>query len=590
MNQPSSPQGISARFGLGVILALTVSVLGPAACTNEPPSSAAIPCDDSRDCPGGQFCGCGGYCVTPTGCEQDNDCCANELCEDGLCLERFDCYSDSECSDGSICQGCACLPPACDTNQDCGGDRLCDAGACLSASAHPCLGDCTEAQACDPLSDICIDLPAACEDVQCEIGQTLLLDGVDERIGPGCYLNPPCICSQTRDPPVGAMGTEFSAVLIGQTRFGILAHDHTYGDLVYLEADQNGELTEPRYIDGIPDEPARGDPTGNRQGIYGEGPERGSMPSAASLNGQLGVTYHDETNLELRFARQVADTLWESSVVDNLGETGPHSSLLGLSQGQWAVAYFARQLEESHLRLAVSNNSAPFGPSDWSFTIVDSGPYQSTLTPELPIATGLFPAMAEHNSQLFISYYDRDQKELRLAYGSIGGSFSVLTVDTGQTRSEMPDSGDVGLFSAIAFTSSGTVALTYLDQISGQIWYAELDLTVEEGDVFVVGPEEVDPGRQTTPPALVGPGLMLAFDPAGRAVVAYQDTTEGDLVIAYRGNDAWEQTRAFNVGVGGFSPHIFPNHSEGIWALHGVLTEEPRTIAEGIDVRLVPHL
>ncbi|MBN1944330.1 MAG: hypothetical protein JW797_01585 [Bradymonadales bacterium] len=571
-------EGASIRTGwLPVLLALTCVGAWLAACSDDAPDSFTVSCVDTRDCPSGQYCFCGGICVTPTRCENNGDCCDNENCQSGLCLQQNICSNDNECSRKRTCQSCFCAPRSCSTDEQCDPDEICDGGACLDAQEFPCLGACDGIETiCAPVRDACVPFPESCRQLTCGPGETPILAGVSERLGPSCQQPPRCVCGRSREVPPGYLGMEFSALYLGGLSFAALAYDLRYGDLVYLVFSGTEIAGQPFYLDGVPAVPPRGSLDGRRGGVYEPGPDRGRMPSAAAGSGTLAVAYRDATDGDLWFAQSSTTGQWQTSLVEFAGDTGYYPSLAHRNSDGWSVTFFALDAGQSALRLATTSVESPSGPTDWLVSTLDSGPGELLAGTDLPRGTGLFPSLAMVNGELFVAYYDGLWGDLRLARVDTAGSAETFLLDTGATRSSIADAGDVGIAIDLEPAPDGTLKIAYVDRISSEVWFASVDLSQPSTEPLQLTepPELVDPGRDASPPLLVGGGgIDLAFDGQGQPMIAYQDNTNGDLILATRSGQGWVRNPIASEGVAGFSPHLFPGVEGQTWILFGQVTD-----------------
>ena len=574
---------------------LATVVLLLCACGDDPPVSAEIPCEENRDCPARQLCSCAGFCYAPADCEESSECCVDEECQDGLCTVRSECGSDSECSGDRVCLQCVCLPRACSESADCLADEICEGGICFEIETAPCEG-CAPGLVCDPVGGLCLPMPPHCGDFECQPGETVILTGIAERLGPTCDLRSDCACTEAREIPRGQFGTEFSALHVRSTEFMVLAHDRRYGDLVYYTFEGETEDAEVEYIDGVPDSPATGDPAGPRDGISDPGSEVGGSPSAAWLegpaSGELGVAYRNDTAQTLRFARRYADGRWEISTVDADGDTSSGASLISLGDRRWAVAYSSRSFSNSSLRLAISDNDAPYGPRDWQPIDLARGNAEPATMEDVPEATGLAPSMVRLGSNIYVAFYNGIEGNLELVHGPVYGPFEHVILDSGLPASGIEDAGDVGLYADLVVTPGGGLAVGYLDRISGEVLFGIIDLAgIDDEDTlgFTDAPEVVDPGRHAQPPLLVGPDLTIVYNAEEMPLVAYQDTSQGDLVVAFPSGDDWERTTVSRQGASGFSPHLFPNLGDSTWVLQGIIEDRGNgDLIERIDARPTP--
>jgi hypothetical protein len=147
--------------------------------------------------------GCGG---------KKKRCCKGLTCTDGTCLKPAapECDSDNDCGANEICQNGSCVPePECDSDNDCDDNEICDAGVCLCPEIEDgrCIRRCESGVDCPGASE--------CTNLSPEDAQTIV-DGACVDIGilicsvPPCTANSECsaneICVMLRcdgDIPVG---------------------------------------------------------------------------------------------------------------------------------------------------------------------------------------------------------------------------------------------------------------------------------------------------------------------------------------------------------------------------------------------------
>lgn len=147
------------------------------------------PCDDNRDCLGGEVCRdglCREACDPGLACEGPLPVCDALL---GYCVE---CLDADDCSDGAICRDRRCVAPSCRTAADCRGGETCRAGECIpidericSPNTRRCDGDtlvlCSRdgtAESREPCDDLCVqaDGSADCVARICSPGDVGCLD------------------------------------------------------------------------------------------------------------------------------------------------------------------------------------------------------------------------------------------------------------------------------------------------------------------------------------------------------------------------------------------------------------------------------
>lgn len=572
-----------------VTVLFLLSTLGAFACGDDPPIQA-LACEQNRDCPAGQVCGCDSFCFTPSQCRTDSQCCSDESCIDGLCLPMFECEGDDDCNNGEVCNSCACFPRSCSGDGDCADDELCEGGICLDADLPPC-GGCTSTLVCDPLSGLCLIPPTSCQDQSCQSGEILVINGVEEHLGPVCDGRATCSCTRPRGIPPGRIGAEFDALHVFATEFVVAAHDHLYGDLVILEFADDPEDALVTYVDGVPDDLAAADPTGPRDGIIEHGEDVGSDPSMAWLTGpatgELAVIYRDDSAGRLRFAFRDATGLWEASTVEGTLTVGDQNSLLALDDRRWVAIYPVSAADFTGLRVAISDDEAPFGPADWQLSTVLSEP-----TNEAETATGLAPSAVRLGANIYIAFHNAVAGNLELVWGPPDGSFDHHVLYEGTSTSGIEGSGDVGMYLDLQVTPTGRLGLVFLDAISGELLYGEATVLpdAETAIAWELEPEVVDPGRRMSPPTIIGGGVTITYTETGTPMIAYQDSTQGDLIVATPGPaEDWERSAVSREGVSGFSPHLFPNLNNATWVLQGsVIDQGDGELVERLDARPTP--
>lgn len=141
---------------------------------------------------------------------------------------------------------------------------------------------------------------------------------------------------------------------------------------------------------------------------------------------------------------------------------------------------------------------------------------------DLTPGTGLFASLAiDNNGVAHIAYYDRLNSNLRLATALAGGGFDLRTIDGDDPMAPT----DAGQHASLAVSDSGTLGVAYFDATAEDLVY--YDLTANTREV-------VDDGISPPDLRLVGADASLIFAPDGEPVIAYQDPTLIDLLIARR--------------------------------------------------------
>lgn len=558
-------------------------------------------------------CAGGECCPGPRYCDEngDLDCCPDQVCSAraGICVQGYDsCTDDASCkTKGQTCRemdvGGGTLQTVC-TFDRCGADGACAEGlSCFAGwcvGENPCGGSCGAGQACSPANDRC---HAGCE-LTCPAGSLATFDD-PENIGEACDLeNLTCACVPL--PPLEArdVGRHSALAVLADGRARVSAFEGDHGDLVVVSFDASGARTGTVWVDGVPSGGTPvADPAGPRGGIAEPGPEVGRYTDiAAAPDGTLHVSYYDATDGALKYARGAGDA-WTTEVVDDAGDVGRYTSIALDASGAPVIAYFQRSGEGadaavSALKVARASSPTPTAATDWSVVTVDTGAItpppcdggcsrgkacvdvgsgpecrtvvsgcascasgeqcvdtgaasacQAEIRPssldDLPEGVGLFPSLAVTADGLAVAYYDRNAGDLKLATGidPAAGTPGTVQVLAGADA-------DVGRFPSLAAAADGRLVVAYVDVTHDDLDYLVVGTGGAVEDQGVVDDGLRDPAGNG--PSKVGADAALVLD-GDRFVVAYQDATAGDLVLAVRGPDGtWAHRTLVSDGAAGF--------------------------------------
>lgn len=527
-------------------------------------------CQDTGDCCPGQRCSVSvGLCVDQwRACTDDTECVQvpGQRCID-FRGGRF-CGYPNRTGDLS-----AAGTQACGTDDDCPRSASCVGKRCLVVA--PCEGGCPSAQVCDVDSNTCFTLPEC--SLSCTDGEVLVVEDPDTMSGDACCL-PECRCATLPAVRVGQFGWHASLALQSSDVF-ISAYDAEYGDLVVARFNGDGQFQDVEYVDGFPtDGPIVADPTKRRGGRSQPGPDVGEYGSLALDNaGQPHVAYYDRSSGHLRYAVRTP-TGWSSHVVDSQGDVGRFTSIALSPDGRPQISYMAAEALSprgelySALRFAEASVALPTGSNEWQVTEVerrpkaplvcgggcernttcvdlglgptcrpdadgcsacgtgqvcvnaanadvcaDEVPVPNTLD-DLPEGIGLFSSLAVTSTgAIYIAYYDRTSRSLRLARRESGG-FITRRVDGGTNN-------DAGAHVSAAIGPGGVVGLAYMDFSNDDLIFAEPTRGVRE---------IVDDGISPPDLRMVGADASLVYDRQGQPTIAYQDGTQLDLLFARR--------------------------------------------------------
>ena len=426
----------------------------------------------------------------------------------------------------------------------------------------------------------------------CEPGQIRVVADPDSMSGPNCCLVE-CACATLPPLQTGPYGW-YADIAVSDQTVVMSAFDPGFGDLVVTYFDAQGRAQQTDYVDGFPDTgPIVANPDGPRGGRQGPGPTVGEHASVAiDALEVVHVAYHDRDAGTLKYAFSSGDG-WTTSTVDETGRTGLYTSIAIGTDGNPRIAYMMAEGTlgpepgpVTALRFARARTNLPADPSDWETGTVDvrpkppgtcdggcaagavcvdlgAGPscvpessecapacgaglrcvVRSGLPPvcRAPISgleidaltpgVGLFADLAITSTGLpIIAYYDQVVGDLKLAEGTVEGTFTVRTLAGANSLNPT----DVGRFASVAVGPDDRIGVAYFDAENDDLVY--IDYTNLTSEI-------VDDG--VTPPTLrmVGADADLLFDPAGRPAIAYQDPTQIDLLYARRVGDPpmWTQ-------------------------------------------------
>ncbi|MBN2080922.1 hypothetical protein JW859_01820 [bacterium] len=184
----------------------------------------------------------------------------------------------------------------------------------------------------------------------------------------------------------------------------------------------------------------------------------GELTSLAVLDGKPVISYFDNANGNLKFARALlsepmtgAD--WTIHVVDKDGWVGEHSSV-AIQDGLPVISYF--DYTNTRLLFARALSPEPQAAADWQIHTVDDGDY-----------TGRFTSTAIVDGRPAISYYDDDATCLKYARSLLtlpvaATDWRVYTVD---------NAGDDGLYSSL-IDLDGKPAIAYYDWSAKNVKFA----------------------------------------------------------------------------------------------------------------------
>jgi hypothetical protein len=175
-----------------------------------------------------------------------------------------------------------------------------------------------------------------------------------------------------------------------------------------------------------------------------------SSISATSTGGNIFISYYDATFGDLKIARSTdGGTVWSISSVDSTGDVGKYSSLDTVHSQATTTVYISYYDDTSdNLKFA---RSTQFVFPTFTVSTVDStgdmGQFSSIAA--------VNDTTVDNGQTVYISYYDADSNDLKLAASTnSGSSFSLSTAVS---------SGDVGQHSSIAIVDPTTIFISYFE-------------------------------------------------------------------------------------------------------------------------------
>ena len=193
---------------------------------------------------------------------------------------------------------------------------------------------------------------------------------------------------------------------------------------------------------------------------------------------------------------------------DTAGDVGYDTSLVLDASGYPVVSYW--DVTNHHLKVLHCGNANC--TSGNSITAPDSAGLVTGVQTSLALDASGFPV---------ISYFDSNTNDLKVMHcndaNCAGGNESIASPDT---------AGVVGMYSSLALDSSGFPVVSYRKVDTGVLKV----LRCFDADCVDY---EISPADWAGAGAIAGYSTSLALDGSGNAVVAYYDSTNGDLKVMH---------------------------------------------------------
>lgn len=270
----------------------------------------------------------------PTTSLQDcNPACASgESCKMGRCVADTpadECSSDSECTNGQLCEGNQCVEPECREDADCSdacGDEkrgVCNVSSCVCEDF--CPEGCGDGEFCCFGDNACQALPDPCEGKVCEPGFEPGNPVAGEGDSMTCMVSgDSCDCVSLPPLPLGKHG-RYPSVATNGKKTVIAAYNQTYGDLMVGVVE--GEEIAWQFADGVPE-------SGDIEGAL-DGPRGGIKDKGDNVGGHTAIAIDGSDNLHVFYRDNKEDTLKHAygtpgadgyefaiSTLDDVGDTG----------------------------------------------------------------------------------------------------------------------------------------------------------------------------------------------------------------------------------------------------------------------------
>jgi len=349
------------------------------------------------------------------------------------------------------------------------------------------------------------------------------------------------------------------ATLAGATALFVVAYDRAWGDLVLAAYSRGAGHARQwvRVLDGVPEgAPILGDPSGPRGGVREPGPDVGrSLAAVFDAGGHLHVVARDDTARALVYLRASQSAEVEARItLDTEPNAGRFVAAALDATGRPTFAWFQAGPEGSRLRLARASNTSPAGSDGFEILLLDTTP-PPTADPKappiarLPAGRGLWPSLAWSEAGYVVSAYDSDARALRIYRGGAGSAPAITTLGG---ASHPLGSGDMGRFSSLALGHEGAAAVAFEESSRGHLMFA-----LEPSPGAFPALLTVDDGTREDGRRRVGPDVRLVRAGDGSWVLAYQDASRADLVVARVRGAQITRLLVPRKGAVGFSPSLF---------------------------------
>jgi uncharacterized protein YraI len=260
----------------------------------------------------------------------------------------------------------------------------------------------------------------------------------------------------------------------------------------FTEADDNDLKYTERLSNG----------TWNSQTVDSSGDVGNDSSLGFGVNGRIGISYSDETNGDLKYAERLASGPWSMQTVDSIGNVGLRTSLVFGSEGHPAISY--QDVTQSDLKFAERRVDGT-----WKIQTIDrNGEPTDIASSSLCIS----PV-----GRWGIGYYDSINQDLKYAERRANGTWSTQIIES---------DGDKGKYCSLNFSPTGCPAISYQDETNRYLKFTE---RLADGTWNI---QWVDANSSGTYGSL---GFTsLGFTPEGQPAISYFDDYSLNLKYAER--------------------------------------------------------
>lgn len=247
---------------------------------------------------------------------------------------------------------------------------------------------------------------------------------------------------------------------------------------------------------------------------------------------RLHRVWRDPSTLRLWYAKRVSDTVWSEPIQVDSRKAGGELAIAVDSQYRPSIAY------------------RDFADGDLIFSTLDGSSFTRTVVDSAG-DVGDHPSIKfSRSGKPYISYYDRTNGDLKLAWQNNAGNWLNTALET---------SGDVGAFNSMLIDgTTGLVRIAYTDSTGMRLKYAQQQV---DGSWFI---RSIDRGT----PAGVR-FSSIALDNNSMPWIAYYDVRKKDLRVATTADGvSWSSQRIASAGWQGEFSNIFVNDAGNVSVLY----------------------